>query len=168
MGEHSLKGKEESTPAWRALRVVAERQGLNRMAVEPPFVGRHEELRLLKEQLHATGREGKSRVVSLTGVGGIGKSRLAWELLKYVDGLSETIWWHHGRCPSYGDGITFWALGEMVRMRAGIAETDAPGVSRAKLAASVAEYVHGCGGTAVARTLPGISARSRRTSHRRS
>ena len=61
-----------------------------------------------------------------------------WELLKYVDGLSETVWWHHGRCPSYGDGITFWALGEMVRMRAGIAETDSPGVSRSKLAASVA------------------------------
>jgi class 3 adenylate cyclase/tetratricopeptide (TPR) repeat protein len=142
MGELSLKGKEAPTPAWRALRVVAERQGHNRMAVEPPFVGRQEELRLLKEQLHATGREGKSRIVSLTGVGGIGKSRLAWELLKYVDGLSETIWWHHGRCPSYGDGITFWALGEMVRMRAGIAETDAPGVSRAKLAASVAEHVH--------------------------
>jgi len=141
MGEQSLKGKDEPTIAWRALRVVAERQGLNRMAIEPPFVGRHEELRLLKEQLHATGREGKSRVVSLTGVGGIGKSRLAWELLKYVDGLSETIWWHHGRCPSYGDGITFWALGEMVRMRAEIAETDAPGVSRAKLAASVAEHV---------------------------
>ncbi len=141
MGEQSLKGKEEPTPAWRALRVVAERQGQNRMAIEPPFVGRHEELRLLKEQLHATGREGKSRIVSLTGVGGIGKSRLAWELLKYVDGLSETIWWHQGRCPSYGEGITFWALGEMVRMRAGIAETDTPGVSRGKLAASVAQHV---------------------------
>ena len=97
------------------------------MAIEPPFVGRTEELRLLKELLHATGREGKARVVSVTGIGGIGKSRLSWELLKYVDGLTETIWWHHGRCPSYGDGITFWALGEMVRMRAGIAETDAPG-----------------------------------------
>ena len=85
---------------------------------------------MLKELLHATGREGKARVVSVTGIGGIGKSRLAWELLKYVDGLTETIWWHQGRCPAYGDGITFWALGEMVRMRAGIAETDAPGVSR--------------------------------------
>ena len=71
----------------------------------------------------------------------MGKSRLAWELLKYVDGLTEKIWWHRGRCPWYGEGITFWALGEMVRMRAGIAETDAPGVSRSKLAASVAEHV---------------------------
>jgi tetratricopeptide (TPR) repeat protein len=139
--ELSLKGKTEQVKAYRALRVVAERQGQNRMAVEPPFVGRAEELRMLKELLHATGREGKARVVSVTGIGGIGKSRLAWELLKYVDGLTENIWWHRGRCPSYGEGITFWALGEMVRMRAGIAETDAPGVSRSKLTASVAEHV---------------------------
>ncbi|HEV8564588.1 MAG TPA: adenylate/guanylate cyclase domain-containing protein [Actinomycetota bacterium] len=141
VGALTLKGKEEPVRAWRALRVVAERQGANRMTIEPPFVGRTEELRLLKELLHATGREGKVRVVSVTGIGGIGKSRLAWELLKYVDGLSDTIWWHQGRCPAYGDGVTFWALGEMVRMRAGIAETDPPGVSRTKLSASIAEHV---------------------------
>jgi class 3 adenylate cyclase/tetratricopeptide (TPR) repeat protein len=141
VGELTLKGKGELVRAWRALRVVAERQGANRMAIEPPFVGRTEELRLLKELLHATGREGKARVVSVTGIGGIGKSRLAWELLKYVDGLADTLWWHQGRCPAYGDGITFWALGEMVRMRAGIAETDPSGVSRSKLSASIAEHV---------------------------
>ncbi len=141
-GDLDLKGKEASVPAWRALRVVAERQGANRMVWEPPFVGRAEELRMLKEGLHATSREGKARVVSVTGIGGIGKSRLAWELLKYVDGLTETIWWHRGRCPSYGDGVTFWALGEMVRMRAGIAETDSPGVSRTKLADAIARHVN--------------------------
>jgi len=140
-GELTLKGKEAPVPVWRALRVVAERQGQNRMAVEPPFVGRAEELRMLKELLHGAGREGKPRVISVTGIGGIGKSRLSWELQKYVDGLTETIWWHRGRCPSYGEGVTFWALGEMVRMRAGIAETDAPGVSRSKLMASLAKHV---------------------------
>ena len=140
-GELTLKGKGEPVRAWRALRVVAQRLGVNRMAVEPPFVGRAEELRMLKELLHATGREGRARAVSVIGIGGIGKSRLAWELLKYVDGLTETVYWHRGRCPSYGDGVTFWALGEMVRMRAGIAETDPPGLSRAKLAASVAQHV---------------------------
>jgi class 3 adenylate cyclase/tetratricopeptide (TPR) repeat protein len=141
VGELTLKGKEEPVRAWRALRVVAERQGLNRIAIEPPFVGRNDELRLLKELLHATDREGKARVVSVMGIGGIGKSRLAWELLKYIDGLTDNVWWHHGRCPAYGEGVSFWALGEMVRMRAGIAETDAPGGSRTKLASSVAEHV---------------------------
>ena len=141
VGELDLKGKEAAVHAWRALRVMAERHGANRVAIEPPFVGRTEELRLLKELLHATGRESKARLASVSGIGGIGKSRLASELLKYVDGLTEVVYWHHGRCPAYGEGITFWALGEMVRMRAGIAETDAPGVSRTKLAASVADLV---------------------------
>lgn len=135
-----LKGKDEPVRAWRALRVVGERQGQNRMAIEPPFVGRAEELRLLKDLLHATGRESRARLVSVMGVGGIGKSRLAWELLKYVDGLTEDIYWHHGRCPSYGEGVTFWALGEMVRMRAGIAETDSPAASRTKLAEAVETF----------------------------
>ncbi len=141
VGALELKGKEEPVRAWRGLRVVAQRLGANRMTVEPPFVGRSEELRMLKELLHSTGREGKAKVVSVTGIGGIGKSRLAWELLKYIDGLSEVVWWHQGRCPAYGEGVTFWALGEMVRMRATIAETDPPGVSRTKLAASIAQHV---------------------------
>ena len=139
-GALDLKGKGEPVRAWRALRVIGERQGQNRMAIEPPFVGRAEELRLLKDLLHATGRESRARLVSVMGVGGIGKSRLAWELLKYVDGLTEDIYWHHGRCPSYGEGVTFWALGEMVRMRAGIAETDSPAASRTKLAEAVETY----------------------------
>lgn len=140
-GALELKGKGEPVRAWRALRVIAERHGQNRTAIEPPFVGRGEELRLLKDLLHSTGRESRARLVSVMGVGGIGKSRLAWELLKYVDGLTEDIYWHHGRCPSYGEGVTFWALGEMVRMRAGIAETDSPAASRAKLAEAVEAYV---------------------------
>ena len=141
VGALTLKGKEAPVATWRALRVVAELGGANRMAVEPPFVGRAEELRLLKELLHATGRDGKARVVSVMGIGGIGKSRLAWELEKYTDGLTETTFWHQGRCPSYGEGVTFWALGEMVRMRAGIAEGDASAEARAKLTRQVETHV---------------------------
>ncbi len=55
--------------------------------------------------------------MSVIGPAGIGKSRLAWEFLKYVDGIVEDTYWHSGRSPAYGEGITFWALGEMVRER---------------------------------------------------
>ena len=138
----TLKGKEAPVPVWRAERVVAQRRGVGRSErVEPPFVGREEELRLLKELLHATTREQRVRLVSVTGLAGIGKSRLAWEFLKYVDGLAATVYWQQGRSPSYGEGITFWALGEMVRMRAGISEGEDPSQARAKLAASVAEFL---------------------------
>jgi class 3 adenylate cyclase/predicted ATPase len=142
IGPLSLKGRDEPVTAWRAVRVVGQRGGAGRTeAMEPPFVGRTEELRLIKELLHSTGREGKARLVSVVGIGGIGKSRLAWEFLKYIDGLAETIYWHKGRCPAYGDGVTFWALGEMVRMRAGIAETDDPIESRRKLSETLAQYL---------------------------
>ena len=142
VGPLTLKGKAESVNAWRALRVVGQRKGLGRSErLEPPFVGRDDELRLVKDLLHATSREQRSRLVSVTGVPGIGKSRLAWEFLKYVDGLADTVYWHQGRSSSYGEGIAFGALGEMVRMRAGINEVDDGDEARRKLSACVARYV---------------------------
>ncbi|MEP6469491.1 MAG: adenylate/guanylate cyclase domain-containing protein, partial [Chloroflexota bacterium] len=141
-GEQVLKGKASPVPAWRALRVVAEVGGRNRSeGLEAPFVGRDEEFRLLKELFHATGRESRARLVSIVGPAGIGKSRLAWEFLKYVDGLVERVWWHHGRSPAYGEGITFWALGEMIRGRCGLVETDDEATTRARVAQVVAEHV---------------------------
>jgi len=79
--------------------------------------------------------------VSVTGIGGIGKTRLAWELEKYLDGLVEPILWHEGRSPAYGEGITFWALGEMVRRRAGLVETDDERTTRTKIAETLAAHV---------------------------
>jgi class 3 adenylate cyclase/tetratricopeptide (TPR) repeat protein len=141
-GELTLKGKEVTVKAWRALRVVGKRKGLGRSErLEPPFVGRDDELRLVKDLLHATARERRARLVSITGVPGIGKSRLAWEFLKYVDGLAEVVYWHQGRSASYGEGVTFGALGEMIRMRAGITEAEDVVSAREKLSASVATFV---------------------------
>jgi class 3 adenylate cyclase/tetratricopeptide (TPR) repeat protein len=141
-GQQTLKGKTAPIPAWRALRVVAQRRGEGRSDLpEPPFVGRDEELRLLKDLIATTGRDRRTRLVSITGPGGIGKSRLAWELEKYIDGISETVYWHRGRSPAYGEGITFWALGEMVRRRAGLAETDDEAVTRERIRDTVAAYV---------------------------
>jgi class 3 adenylate cyclase len=137
-----LKGKQDPVPAWRAVRVVAERGGSMRgEAPEPPFVGRDDEFRLVKELLLATGRERRPRLVKVTGVAGIGKSRLVWELQKYVDGLSDNVYWHQGRCLSYGEGVAFWAFAEMVRRRAGIADSDDAETARERLTASLAELV---------------------------
>jgi class 3 adenylate cyclase/tetratricopeptide (TPR) repeat protein len=141
-GEHELKGKAAPVATWRALRVVAQRGGHGRSDLpEPPFVGRDEELRLLKELLATTGRDAKARLVSVTGPGGIGKSRLAWELEKYIDGIVGDVYWHRGRSPSYGEGVSFWALGEMVRRRAGLAEDADADTTRARVAATLDEYV---------------------------
>ena len=141
-GEHELKGKAERVPLWRALRVLAARRGEGRsQGLEAPFVGRDGELRLLKELFHATAEERRARLVSVVGIAGIGKSRLGWEFEKYLDGLLEDIWWHRGRCLAYGEGVAYWALAEMIRMRAGIAENEEAASALAKLRAVTAEIV---------------------------
>jgi class 3 adenylate cyclase/predicted ATPase len=141
-GLHELKGKAEPLQLWRALRVIANRGGEGRAAgLEPPFVGRDRELRLVKELFHATAEEEKAHLLSVVGVAGIGKSRLAWEFEKYADGLVANVWWHKGRCLAYGDAIAFWALAEMVRMRARISEDEAASSARTKLADAVGQFV---------------------------
>src|SRR5450759_1740756 len=140
--EHVVKGKAVPVAAWRAMRIVAGRRGVGRAdRLEAPFVGRATELRVLKDALAATGAERRARSVAITGQAGIGKGRLAWELEKYVDGLVEPVYLHRGRSPAYGEGIAYWALGEMVRSRAGLLETDSPGAAAAKLSATVEAYV---------------------------
>jgi class 3 adenylate cyclase len=141
-GDVRLKGKSEPMRAWAALEVVAERGGGGRRDIlEPPFVGRAEELRLLKDSLHAPGREGKARLVTVIGQAGLGKSRLAWELKKYSDGVTEDIYWHEGQSPAYGEGVAYWALVEMVRARCHIESQGDTETVRAKLAVTLDEYV---------------------------
>ena len=141
-GDQTLKGKGTPVPAYEALRVVAQRGGVGRSGgLEPPFVGRESELRLIKDFYHATARDRGPRLVSVIGQAGIGKSRLAWEFLKYIDGVTEIVHWHQGRSPSYGEGISFWALGEMVRMRIGVGEGADEASTRASLTASLEEFV---------------------------
>ena len=141
-GEQLLKGKAAPVPAWRAQAVVARRGGGGRAStLEPPFVGREDELQQLKDTFEATGRERKPRLVTVIGQAGIGKSRLAWEFEKYLDGVVDTAYWHEGRSPAYGEGVSYWALAEMVRRRAGIAEGDDPAEARAKLVTMLEEFV---------------------------
>jgi class 3 adenylate cyclase/tetratricopeptide (TPR) repeat protein len=133
-GAHDLKGKAEPVALFRAVRVVGGRGGsLRSTGLEAPFVGRDPELRLIKQVLHSTAEEHRAHLVSVVGIAGIGKSRLSWELFKYVDGLADVLLWHRGRCLAYGDGVAYWALAEMVRGRAGILEDEPPGAALGKL-----------------------------------
>jgi predicted ATPase/class 3 adenylate cyclase len=141
-GRHTLKGKAEPVQLWRALRVVAGARGsLRSTGLEAPFVGRDRELRLVKDLFHASADEGRAQLVLVNGIAGIGKSRLAWEFEKYIDGLARDTFWHRGRCLSYGDGVAYWALAEMVRMRCGIAEDEEPASASEKLRLSLSEYI---------------------------
>jgi class 3 adenylate cyclase/tetratricopeptide (TPR) repeat protein len=141
-GEHTLKGKEEPVVLYRAVRVTAARGGaLRSEGLEAPFVGRERELRLVKELFHASAEQSRAQLVQITGIAGIGKSRLSWEFFKYLDGLADEAFWHRGRCLAYGEGVAYWALAEMVRTRAGILDGDEQAAARAKLAAAVSEHL---------------------------
>jgi class 3 adenylate cyclase/tetratricopeptide (TPR) repeat protein len=141
-GTHELKGKAEPAQLFRALRVASGRRGaLKSTGLEPPFVGRDRELRLVKELFHASAEERTAHLVSAMGIAGIGKSRLAWEFYKYFDGLVDNVYWHRGRCLAYGEGVTYWALADMVRMRARISEDDDDATARSKLEATLSEHL---------------------------
>jgi class 3 adenylate cyclase/predicted ATPase len=141
-GEHQLKGKAEPQRLWRATRVLSAVGGVQRVdGLEAPLTGRDAELRTVKDLFHAVAERQIPRLVLVSGPAGVGKSRLGWEFEKYADGLATEVWWHRGRCLSYGEGVAFWALAEIVRQRLGIAEEDPADVSAAKLAAGLDQFV---------------------------
>ncbi len=141
-GAFELKGKDGLTPLWKALRVVSGARGsLKSTGLEAPFVGRSRELRQIKDLFHTAADERKAHLISVTGIAGIGKSRLGWEFYKYFDGLPQLTYWHRGRCLAYGDGVTYWALADMVRMRCRIVEDEDPAVALQKLRSTLEEHI---------------------------
>jgi predicted ATPase len=134
-GEHHVKGKAQPLHLHRAMRVIAGRAGSRRSTgLEAPMLGRDAELRLLKDLFHASADRRIARLVGIRGPAGTGKTRLAAELANYLDGLAGDVLWHSGRCLSYGEGVAYWALAEMVRQRLGVAEEATPEESGARLA----------------------------------
>ena len=141
-GTHQVKGREALVHAWTALRVVAGAGGKKRSAgLEAPLVGRDRERALIIESFEASERESRARMITVVGDAGSGKSRLLWEFEKYIDGIERTVRWHTGRCLSYGEGVAYWALAEMIRARAGIVEEEDSATARQKLRTTVEEHV---------------------------
>ncbi|MDX6399453.1 MAG: hypothetical protein QOF27_59, partial [Gaiellaceae bacterium] len=131
--------KVESLPLWHAT-APRRRFGVD---VEPivrtPLIGRDDDLGLLQSIYTRTLRDASVQLVTVTGEPGVGKTRLMAEFRKWVDDRPELVFWRQGRSLSYGEGITYWALGEMVKAQAGILESDAPEEVIAKLAVAVQE-----------------------------
>ena len=141
-GEHALKGKAGPVRLWRATRVLSGVGGSQRAdGLEARLTGRDAELRTIRDLFHAAADRRVPRLVLVSGPAGVGKSRLGWEFFKYIDGLAEEVWWHRGRCLSYGEGVAFWALAEIVRQRLGIAEEDPAETAAEKMAEGLARYV---------------------------
>ena len=140
VGEIALKGRRTPVAAFRAA-VLAPRHGVERASHLGPFVGRERELAELIDLLERTVRDRRTRLVSITGIAGIGKSRLAWELGEHVEGLPEQVAWHTGRAPAYGDEVTFTAVADMLRRRIRLADDAEPELARRQLRATLTELV---------------------------
>jgi class 3 adenylate cyclase len=128
-----VKGKREPVGLHRAMEARA-RFGSDLIRTqETLFVGREVEKTLLRGLFDRCARDSAFELVTLVGEPGVGKSRLCAELFRYIDERAELIRWRQGRCLPYGEGITFWALGEIVKSHAGVFESDSAEAAASKL-----------------------------------
>jgi tetratricopeptide (TPR) repeat protein len=141
LGAVQVKGKADPVPVWR-LKGARSRTGIEAVRrAGAPFVGRQAELALLKGLFERTEADRTVRLVTVVGDPGVGKSRFVGELAALLDDRPQLVTWRQGRCLPYGDGITFWALGEIVKTEAGILETDPAAQVSDKLREAVAALV---------------------------
>ena len=138
------KGKAEPVLAWQALAPRA-RVGVDLSRdSRGSFVGRANEFLLLRESLDRVSRRRVPELVTLVGEAGIGKSRLVLEFARWADAqpIDElSVRWRQAGSSPYGDVLTYWALGEIVKAQAGVLETDGATVVRDKLGRAVSEFV---------------------------
>ncbi len=150
----ALKGKALPVAAWRAVAVKARRGGVRpSLGIEAPLIGRDEEIALIKETVRRTVADGRPHLVTVIGSAGVGKSRLTWELEKYLDGLPDTYYWRKGRCLAYAQA-SYSALADAIKADAKILDDDAPATAAAKLAARLEEL----GGAADSELMQAIEA----------
>jgi class 3 adenylate cyclase len=144
-----LKGKAERVPAFRLIAVLAHVAGHERH-LGSPLVGRVKELKILERMLERARTERTSHLLTLLGSAGVGKSRLVRE---FLSGPASSATVLLGRCLSYGEGITFFPLAEVVRGAANIAEGDSPSTAREKISALLADAPNG---ERIARLVAGL------------
>ena len=133
----TVKGKADPIAIWTPI------EPRGRVAVEPPdpagapFVGRHEELRILRTEFLSSMRDHRPRLVTIVGDAGLGKSRLIAELSVATDELPELVRWRVGRPLPYGDTTAFAPFAEIVKAETGTLDSDAPEIVASKLDATL-------------------------------
>ena len=135
----AVKGKAEPVALYRPLQARARFGSDVTREHTTPLVGRELERPLLIGTFERAAQQGSCQLVTLVGEPGVGKSRLCMELFAHVDARPDLVTWRQGRCLPYGEGIAFWALGEIVKAECGILESDSPQVAEAKLERTLPE-----------------------------
>ena len=131
------KGKADPVVAWEAVSARSRFGSDVEQKLRTPLVGRERERGLLADALERARTEQSVQLVTLVGVPGIGKSRLVAELFQILEARPDLISWRQGRSLPYGEHVSFWALGEIVKAHAGILESDDAAMAEEKLLATV-------------------------------
>ena len=124
-----LKGKSEPVPAYRLVGVRERSDASTRRTA--PLVGRDDEFAMLVSALDEAAASSSCRLVTIVGDAGVGKSRLTSEFLAASKPRALAL---SGRCLPYGEGITFWPVGEAVKGLAGVVNDDSATEVKSKLA----------------------------------
>jgi class 3 adenylate cyclase len=128
-----VKGKTEPLELWRPIEARA-RFGTDVTRTHAtPLVGRELEKPLLIGTFERSAKQRSCQLVAVVGEPGVGKSRLCTELFQYIEERPGLVRWRQGRCLPYGEGIAFWALGEIVKAECGILESDSQEQAAVKL-----------------------------------
>ena len=130
------KGKAKPLRAWRAI------EPISRVADErdaSPFLGRELELQVLVGLFERSRTRPSTEFATIVADPGLGKSRLVREFARHVESVPELVRWRVGHCLPYGEGIGFWALGEIIKTETGILETDDQATLAAKLERAIVE-----------------------------
>src|SRR6266567_3058598 len=126
-------GKSEPVQVWDAVAARSRFGSDVEQRLRTPLVGRERERSMLADALTRARTEQSAQLVTLVGVPGIGKSRLVAELFQITDADEDIISWRQGRSLPYGERVSFWALGEIVKAHAGILESDDAATAEEKL-----------------------------------
>jgi class 3 adenylate cyclase len=126
----TLKGKAEPVPAFRLIDVSKEAPGVARR-LDSPLVGREAEVDQLTDAFEGALETRECALCTIVGPAGVGKSRVSLEFLNKVADRATVL---QGRCLSYGEGITYWPVAEVVREAASIRDDDSPERARVRIA----------------------------------
>jgi class 3 adenylate cyclase len=133
----TAKGKADPVQAWLALRPAV---AAGERALTPiPVVGRDRELDVLRGIWDRVAAERRPHLVTVFGPAGIGKSRLALELMDYVGAQGCRVL--RGRSTPYGASSPYGAFAQLVKQVAKVYDSDERTVARAKLSTTIAQLV---------------------------
>jgi class 3 adenylate cyclase len=129
----AAKGKPEGVECRRLMRALSLMRPRGVGGLRRAFVGRDEEMRMLERVYEEVIEERQAQLVTILGDAGVGKTRLLREFWDRLGGRSPETLRRTGRCLSYGQGITYWPLGEVLKEHLGILDSDPPAVALERL-----------------------------------